>query len=112
MTPQSNLLILAPINPQLEAELRELLESMNSSEGVVNPLNQLLPFGEFQQVHFARILILDDGTLNDIAIYGLPVVDYPKYLTVAVEFDGEPNVLLNELSRRAEAGLRRIFSYC
>jgi hypothetical protein len=112
MTPQSNLMILAPIDLKRETELRSMLASMNREPGIADPLNPLIPFGEFEQIHFARILILDDQTLGDIAVYGLPIINYPKYLAVMIDFDGETEPFLRDLVQRASDGLRRIFSYC
>jgi hypothetical protein len=112
MTPQSNLMILAPIDLKREMELRSVLDSMNRAPGVVDPLNALVPFGLLEQVHFARILILDDETLGDIAVYGLPRVNYPKYLAVMVDFDGAQGTFLADFIQRAGDGLRRIFSFC
>ena len=112
MTPQSNLMILAAIDPPREAELRALLASMNRSPGVVDPLNPLVPFGRLKRVHFARIVILDDQTTGDIAVYDLPIIKYPKYLAVIVDFDGGSEALLDELIERAGDGLQRIFSHC
>ena len=46
MTPQGNFMILAPIVPSREAELRGLLDSMNEAPGCVNPNNPLVPFAQ------------------------------------------------------------------
>ena len=43
MTPQANFMILAPIVPSREAELRRLLASMNDAPGRVNPNNAADP---------------------------------------------------------------------
>jgi hypothetical protein len=112
MTPQSNLMILAAIDPQREAELRSLLASMNREPGVIDPLNSLVPFGRFERLHFGRILILDDQTLGDITVYGLPRVDYPLYLAILADFDGPLETFFAEFAHQAEQGLRRIFSHC
>lgn len=112
MIPQSNFMILAMINLQREADLRALLATMNREAGTVDPLNPLVPFGQLQQLHFARILILDDQTLNDIAVYNLPTVNYPRYLAMLGEFDGSSDTFFAELAQRAGDGLRCIFSHC
>jgi hypothetical protein len=112
MTPQSNVMILAAIDPQREMELRALLDSMNREPGTIDPLNALVPFGKLDQLHFARIVILDDQTLDDITVYRLPRVNYPKYLAILCDFDGPAEAFLNELVRCAGDGLRRIFSQC
>jgi len=62
MTPQTQFMILAPIIPAREAELRQLLASMNDAPGRVNPDNTLIPFAQFDTLHVARLLILDDQT--------------------------------------------------
>ena len=56
MTPQSSFMILATIIPSHEAELRQLLASMNHEPGLLDPTNALIPFGQFEQLHFARDL--------------------------------------------------------
>ena len=44
---------------------------MNRGPGQVDPNNALLPFAEFETLHFARFIILDDKTTEDIRVYGL-----------------------------------------
>jgi hypothetical protein len=72
MIPQSNFMVLAPIDPKREMELRQLLDSMNRAQGRVDRDNNLIPFGEFETLHFARLIILDDKTTEDVRVYGLP----------------------------------------
>jgi hypothetical protein len=112
MTPQGTFMILAPIVPSREAELRGLLVSMNEGPGRVNPNNPLVPFAQFDTLHFARFVILDDKTAGDLRIYGSPVRNYPLYLAFLGDMDGEEEAFLNELVRRASDGLRAIFSCC
>jgi hypothetical protein len=112
MTPQGTFMILAPIVPSREAELRGLLNSMNAELGSVNPNNPLIPFAQFDTLHFARIAILDDQTIGDLRIYGLPVRHHPLYLAFLGDIDGEEEAFLNELVKRAPDGLRAIFSCC
>ena len=112
MTPQSTFMILATIVPEREAELRALLDSMNLEPGLANAKNTVVPFGEFDQLHFARIVILDDQTLDDIEVYGLPRVDYPTYLAILGDLDGPVDELFKEMIQRAADGLRRIFRHC
>lgn len=112
MTPQAHFMILAPIVPAREAELRRLLASMNEAPGRVNANNALIPFAQFDTLHFARLLILDDKTIEDVRVYGLPVRTYPLYLAFLGDVDGEEDAFLNELARRAPDGLRAIFSCC
>ena len=112
MTPQSSFMILAPIAPAREAELRRLLADMNDAPGRVNASNSLIPFGQFGTLHVARLLILDDKTLDDGRVYGLPRRTYPLYLAFLGDVDGDADGFLEELARRAPAGLRTLFAYC
>jgi len=112
MTPQSGFMVLAPIDPLREAELRRLLVSMNEAPGRVDAGNALIPFREFDTLHFARFVILDDKTLEDVRVYGMPVRTYPRYLAFLGDIDDDPNAFLEKLLQRAEKGLRSIFSCC
>jgi hypothetical protein len=112
MTPQSNFMVLAPIIPERETELRQLLESMNRGPGQVDPNNALLPFAEFETLHFARFVILDDKTTDDVRVYGLTPRTYPLYLAFLGDVDGDVNAFLGKLIKRAGKGLGKIFSCC
>ena len=112
MTPQAGFMILAPIEPRREPELRRLLASMNDAPGRVNAGNALIPFAEFDTLHFARFVILDDKTLEDIRVYDLPVHTYPLYLAFLGDIDGDLDAFLGRLVKRAGKGLVAIFSCC
>ena len=112
MTPQSGFMILAPIATPREAELRQLLASMNDGPGRVNADNALIPFHDFDTLHFARFVILDDQTQEDVRVYGIPVHKYPLYLAFLGDVDGDQNEFLGKLATRAGKGLRSIFSCC
>src|SRR5262245_10007603 len=112
MTPQSNFMVLAPILPARETELRQLLELMNIGPGQVDPNNALLPFAEFEALHFARFVILDDKTTEDVRVYGLSPRIYPLYLAFLGDIDGDVSEFLEKLIKRAGKGLRTIFSCC
>ena len=113
MTPQSHVLVIAPIKTEREAELRSLLASMNTLPGQANPDNPIVPFGQFDQIHFARFVILRDQTLEDIhTLYGLPAVNYPLTLAFLADFDGTADDFRADLAARAGDGLRQIFSFC
>ena len=112
MTPQSNFMVVAPVAAGRTAELRHLLASMNQEPGVVAPQNPVVPFAQLERLHFARIVVLEDLSLDDITAYGLPRVNYPTYLTFLGDFDGEYDTFLADLVQRAEDGLKRMFSYC
>ena len=89
MTPQSSFMVLAAVNPTREAELRGLLASMNTAAGRVKPDNALIPFQRFDSLHVARLLIVDDRTVNDIGVYGIPPRPYPRYLSFLGDVDGD-----------------------
>jgi len=112
MTPQSNFMILSPVSPQREPELRRLLTSMNDAPGRLNADNALIPFRRFDTLHFARFVILDDKTLDDTRVYGEPPRTYPLYLAFLGDVDGDVPAFFEELARLAGDGLRSIFSCC
>jgi deferrochelatase/peroxidase EfeB len=112
MTPQSNFMVLAPLADGQEGELRSLLASMNLRPGVVDPHNALVPFGEFERLHFARFVVVEAPTAADITVYGLPVAKWPASLAFLGDCDGPADTFLAELVARAGAGLRRIFAFC
>src|ERR1700730_5244620 len=113
MMPQSNLFVAAPLKPEREAELRNLLASMNLVPGHVDTTNSFLPFAHFDRLHFARFLILQDQTLDDIHYaYGLPRQNYPLMLVFIADVDGDAEDFRKVLAARAGSGLRRIFSCC
>ena len=112
MTPQGNFLVMAPILAGREGELRDLLAAMNKDPGVVDPHNLLIPFGRFDRLHYARLVILSDPTAADIVAYGVPVPDLPPTLAFFGDCDGSGDALLRDLAASAAPGLRRIFACC
>lgn len=112
MTPQSTFMVLAPIDSQREAELDRLLASMNGKPGHAKPGNALLAFETFDRLHVARFLIVDDRTLADNRVYGIPAPEYPRTLAFLGDVDGDADEFLADVSARAAAGLRAIFSCC
>ena len=111
MTPQSQFLVLAPVTPGRERDLRALLATMNSAPGMADPANAVLAFGQFERLHFARLAVLDDPTLSDEA-YDLPRQSLPVYLALTGSCDGPADECISDLARRAGTGLRRIFAHC
>ena len=105
-------MVVAPIAAGREPALRDLLATMNTVPGMADPGNAVLPFGLFDGLHFARLAILDDPTVGDIAAHGLPVPRYPVYLTFFGDCDGEGKDFLAEVAERASAGLRALFLHC
>ena len=112
MTPQSQFMVVATIAARCEPGLRLLLGTMNAEPGIADPRNVLLPFGEFDRLHYARLVILEDATLGDIAAHGLPTPSFQKYLVFMGDCDGPASEMLADLSQRADVGLRKIFGHC
>jgi hypothetical protein len=105
-------MVLARVTPGRERSLRELLETMNSAPGMADPANAVVPFGQFERLHFARLAVLDDPTLGDIEAHGVPHPSLPVYLAFIASCDGPASECITDLARRAGAGLRRIFMHC
>jgi hypothetical protein len=113
MTPQGNFTVLAEIDPARADELSELLASMNHGPGRLDLNNPLIPFTEFDTLHYGRLLILKDNCLMDTRAYsGGPVPIYPLYLAFLGDIDGDVDTFFEEVARRAGPGLRTIFSCC
>ena len=107
-------MVVAPIAAGCEAGLRALLDTMNCPDrpGTADPENALLPFGAFQNVHFARFVIVQDETLDDIVVHGLAPHYYPRHLVFMGDCDGASRDVLVDMVRRAGDGLRRLFAHC
>jgi hypothetical protein len=113
MTPQGNFTVLAAIDPGRAQELSGLLDSMNVGPGRLNLNNPLIPFAEFDTLHYGRLLILKDNCLLDTRAYGGgPIPNYPLYLAFLGDIDGDVDPFFEEIARRAGPGLRTIFSCC
>ncbi len=112
MTPQSNFMIAAPVLPEREDSLRALLATMNLRPGVADPDNALFPFGQFERLHFARFVILEDDTLDDLARYGESFPDAPVWLAFLGDCDGPAERALEAFAARAGAGLQQVFRHC
>ncbi len=112
MTPQGHFTIVAPLADDREADLRRLLDSMNAEPGIANPHNEVLPFGTFEELHFARLVLLDDSLQNDLGMLGQPHRPIPTVLAMMGDCDGNARDCLAVLVRRARTGLCRLFSHC
>jgi hypothetical protein len=112
MTPQAQIYVTAPIAPGKEPEVRRLLESMNDGPGQVRADNPLFPFAEFEGVHFARWLIVDDQTLDDLRVHGVDRPRPPPTLVFAAEIDGEPDAFFAQMAARARVGIATLFGCC
>lgn len=105
-------MVVAPIIAERVNELRALLSSMNDRPGMARRDNSIVPFGEFENLHYARFVILDDQTLRDFEEYGAPIPDFSVLLAFLGDCDGSADELLADMVRLAAPGLRRIFSCC
>ena len=106
-------MIVAPVAAGRAAALRELLRSMTQAPGMADPRNAVLPFGEFETLHVARFVLLDDATMVDFDAVGLPRPPVaPLLLAFLGDCDGPADALLADLARRAGAGLRSVFLHC
>ena len=112
MTPQSQFLLVAQVTPDRERGLRELLKTMNSKPGMADPTNAVLPFEQFERLHFARLVVLDDPTLGDIEAHGVSRPNLPVYLAFIGSCDGSASECIADLAQRAATGLRQIFLHC
>ncbi len=112
MTPQSQFTVVAPLLPGREASLRVLLASLNANPGMADAHNTLLPFAQFERLHYARLVLLDDALQADVAAYGLPRPQLPACLVFMGDCDGPAHSLLAELVQQAGDGLREIFAHC
>src|SRR5215510_15815458 len=113
MTFQSSFMVVAPLDVKRTDELRSLLATMNRVPGMAHPDNPIIPFGQLPDLHFARIVVLEDQTLDDITTaYGLPRRNYPLYLTFLADFDGDVDRFRNQMVSIARNGLEQIFSFC
>jgi hypothetical protein len=112
MTPQCQFTVMAPVVPGRERALRSLLDSMNALPGCAEPRNPILPFGAFPQLHFARLVLLDDATMGDLALHGKLRPATARYLVLMGDCDGLARDCLADMAQRAGAGLRMLFSHC
>jgi hypothetical protein len=115
MTPQDRFIIVAKVLDNDVEGLRAFLKTMTFPEqtGFADPANLLVPFGEFETIHFARFAVLADNTLKDRDGYYPPSgFKEPTYLCFTVDCDGDADELLARIAQSADAGLRQIFRYC
>jgi len=112
MTPQDHFLVVAPVAAGKEAALRTLLDSMNAEPGMADPRNGVLPFAQFDKLHFARLALLDDALQADLRAHGVE----PKRLATCLVFigdcDGPADEVLADLAERAGPGLVLLFGHC
>jgi hypothetical protein len=112
MTPQSTFMIAATVRVGQLKDLRELLASINKVPGHADPNNSLLPFGRFDRLHFARFVIIEAKTLQEIQEFGVKPRPWRPTLAFLGDVDGDVSTFLAELIEYTESGLKKIFSHC
>src|SRR5689334_20715700 len=101
-------MVVAPVAPGREAALRELLATLNGAPGMADPRNGVLPFGAFEQLHFARLVVVDTATLVDLKAHGVEPPALPTALAFMGDCDGSARDCLAAMAAQASAGLRQI----
>lgn len=112
MTPQSPFMIAAPVRPGKIDRLRELLSTMNRLPGHADPANAILPFGRFDRLHFARFMIVEANTADEIRAFGVEPRPWQPTLLFFGDVDGEAKAFLNALVKQCREGLEQIFTFC
>ncbi len=100
VTTQSALTLVTPIAPGRQSDLQTLLESTGQRPAD----NQLVPFENFQNVHFARFFILPQST-------DLQGRSYPAYLIFLADVDGPADAFLLQLVGACGDGLHTIYQH-
>jgi hypothetical protein len=113
MIPQDSFIVVAKVPPARVSGLRALLATMNlpGLTGAADPANALVPFGAFDAIHFARLVLLADNTLSDRAAYPQLPPNEPLYLCFMVDCDGDADALLSRMADDCP-GLTQIFASC
>jgi hypothetical protein len=113
MTPQDHLIIVAAVADGGVAGLRALLATttLPGFPGAADPANAIFPFGQFETIHFARFVVLEDHTLGDRAVYpDLPKTE-PTYLCLMIDCDGDGTALMKRIAQQCPA-LEKAFAFC
>jgi hypothetical protein len=101
MIPQDRFIVIAEIPEDRVADLRALLATMTlpGAPGAADPANPILPFGDFDTIHFARLVVLEDNTLADRAVYPELPKSEPTWLCLMADCDGDATELLGRVAR-------------
>src|SRR5262249_30241504 len=93
--------------------LRALLTTLTlpGLPGTADPKNSILPFGKFDTIHFARLVVLEDHTLGDRALYPELPKKEPTYLCLMVDCDGDATALMKQIAEQC-VGLKQVFALC
>src|SRR5262249_59080265 len=79
---------------------------------MADPANALVPFGTFDNIHFARFVVLADNTLGDLRDYPEIAGDkFDPYLCFMVDCDGDADALLARMAQGSPR-MKEIFAHC
>ena len=112
MTPQAAFMIVAPVRDGMLDDLRQLLSGMNQAPALADPENPLIPFGRFDRLHTARLVIIESHTLEEIRAFGVSPRPWQPALAFIGDVDGDVDSFLTELVDGAGPGLAQMFSHC
>jgi hypothetical protein len=101
MTHQVALTIITKIKPGETESIKHLLQSMSADAAQ----NDIIPFGRFTTIHFARLLVLNEST-------DLQGETIAPGLVFIGECDAPLDDLLHELVDTAGAGLDTLYCHC
>jgi hypothetical protein len=113
MIPQDSFIVVAAVADERVEPLRALLATMTlpGFPGTADPKNSILPFGEFDAIHFARLVVLEDNTLGDRAPYLKLPKKEPTYLCLMVDCDGDATALMRQIAKQC-VDLKQVFALC
>ena len=113
MITQDTFMVVAPIVTEKKGDLLALLATMNEKPGQADPANPVLPFGEFQELHFARFVVLDNPTLGDLAYYrAVPSPTRRSIWPSSGTAMGPPTACSRRSGAAPRQAYRAIFSHC
>ena len=98
MTPQSAFMIVAAIRDGQVEPLRDLLATMTTHPGQADPENRLVPFNQFDRLHFGRFVIIEAKTAHEIEAFGVTPRPWRPVLTFFGDIDGDTDSFLAELA--------------
>jgi hypothetical protein len=105
-------MIVATVRDDALGDLRRLLSGMNRLPAFADPDNALIPFGLFDRLHTARLVIIESHTLEEIRAFGVTPRPWQPTLAFMGDIDGDIDDFLAELVDRAGSGLEQVFSHC
>lgn len=112
MTPQSAFMIIAPVREESLDILKQRLAGMNQASAFADPDNDLIPFGQFDRLHTARLVIIDAPMREEIRAFGVEPRPWQPSLAFMGDIDGELDSFFAELVERAGDGLQQLFQQC